>query len=869
MEDALLPSPAGTQMLVDVRGAEIVSSNSEDPEVYLPHHEEMISHIAVDIGGSLAKVVYFTRSPPQTTRPKLNGTASSASSPFEDSPQPSPLPTPGVPHPAQGRRTPSPPTPAVPNGILGPKSLSQQQRPLSLSPSSSSRGPAYAPFQTHLRRRSSTSRIPSGGRLNFVKFETSDLSSLISFLRTLISSSAASNRVPLDLMKRNVQIMATGGGAHKFHQQLRDELGIEVRSEEEMECLVLGLGFVMEIPNEVFWYSDELVQAISHPQQRALSAVNLPSTPGSSSTPLPIPPDADGFPYPTQLPPPPSELELPRPSPNPPQYSIKFDSNPTPAQFPCLLVNIGSGVSIIKIDDYGKFERISGTSLGGGTLWGLLSLLTGARSFDDMLALADRGDNSSVDMLVGDIYGQDYQKIGLKSSTIASSFGKVFRRGEGHGDGLSEDAEEERKKGFKPEDISRSLLYAISNNIGQIAYMNAEKHNLDRIYFGGGFIRGHAATISTLSYAIRFWSKGTKRALFLRHEGYLGGIGAWLKNIGGAGTPTDEDGQAVRSALSTSPPFALLPTDEAGGKQPEALALLAQLLQPSFLAGDEEKHSLYSALDAALPPSATAPTTSDATSTLLSFPWSHATAPADEKLELLDDGSVCVSLPLNLGAKPIVLVDISAVPYDVESVPVEVSEDGSIQPTTQVEKNARRLSDDGGKWWSFGWNSSGTPAKRKRERVQRAVLQKKFSKLGNEVEPVAAALSSLAAGLTLLSTNLPAFLAAMPGGALLKALLPLISTIVASLSWYWKTVKGKDKGEGVVLAATWVLPLAVVPRTLDRKRWPAEKALEEIDRRMAVESGLAEKAAEGGGTKARVEAKATRLKRVLSLTRKK
>jgi type II pantothenate kinase len=91
-----------------------------------------------------------------------------------------------------------------------------------------------------------------------------------------------------------------------------------------------------------------------------------------------------------------------------------------------------------------------------------------------MLALADRGDNSSVDMLVGDIYGQDYQKIGLKSSTIASSFGKVFKKGEsGGGDDDEEDEdgedEEERKKSFKPEDISRSLLYAISNNIGQIA----------------------------------------------------------------------------------------------------------------------------------------------------------------------------------------------------------------------------------------------------------------------------------------------------------------------------------------------------------------------------------------------------------------
>lgn len=94
-----------------------------------------------------------------------------------------------------------------------------------------------------------------------------------------------------------------------------------------------------------------------------------------------------------------------------------------------------------------------------------------------MLALADKGDNSSVDMLVGDIYGADYQKIGLKSSTIASSFGKVFRKdgtpatmADGsttEGKGVKDD--EARKAAFKPEDISRSLLYAISNNIGQIA----------------------------------------------------------------------------------------------------------------------------------------------------------------------------------------------------------------------------------------------------------------------------------------------------------------------------------------------------------------------------------------------------------------
>lgn len=252
--------------------------------------------------------------------------------------------------------------------------------------------------------------------------------------------------------------------------------------------------------------------------------------------------------------------------------------------YPYLLVNIGSGVSMIKVSGPRLYERIGGTSLGGGTLWGLLSLLTGARNFDEMLSMAERGDNSTVDMLVGDIYGTDYGKIGLKSSTIASSFGKVFKMkrkaesvaedsgGFSNGDGEQKSTLE---PGFNPEDISRSLLYAVrsvpnpvlkpfpfilppfkfhphptnlipifpmvyqkklkpppiiySNNIGQIAYLQSEKHQLEHIYFGGSFIRGHRQTMNTLSYAIKFWSQGAKRAYFLRHEGYLGSVGAFLK----------------------------------------------------------------------------------------------------------------------------------------------------------------------------------------------------------------------------------------------------------------------------------------------------------------------------------------------------
>lgn len=378
-----------------------------------------------------------------------------------------------------------------------------------------------------------------GGLVNFARFETAAIEELIEFLNELISESARANRIPLARMKSMVKVMATGGGAHKFYDQLVSELGVEVTREEEMECLILGLGFVARVPEEVFWFSEELVYKVSHPE--------APRTIPAS--------------------------ELPRPSPTPPSYQVSFaDTSDDTPTFPCLVVNIGSGVSIVKVDEDGSYERVSGTSLGGGTLWGLLSLLTDACTFDEMLLLSEAGDNTAVDMLVGDIYGSDYMKIGLKNSTIASSFGKVFKHGA-----------KNRRKAFKQEDIAKSLLYAISNNIGHIAYMNAAKYGLDRVFFSGCFIRGHAATISTLSYAIRFWSKGTMRACFLRHEGFLGAMGAWIKNV----QPIiDTEGEAEASAVAEAMQQDYFNIEGSGGSTPTASASSARPPPPGPAAVD-------------------------------------------------------------------------------------------------------------------------------------------------------------------------------------------------------------------------------------------------------------------------------------------
>ncbi|XVF82749.1 hypothetical protein PTKIN_Ptkin16aG0074500 [Pterospermum kingtungense] len=60
---------------------------------------------------------------------------------------------------------------------------------------------------------------------------------------------------------------------------------------------------------------------------------------------------------------------------------------------------------MINDDGDGKFQHVSGTNVGGGTYLGLGRLLAKCNSFDELLELSQKGDNRTIDMLVGDIYG--------------------------------------------------------------------------------------------------------------------------------------------------------------------------------------------------------------------------------------------------------------------------------------------------------------------------------------------------------------------------------------------------------------------------------------------------------------------------------
>ena len=144
--------------------------------------------------------------------------------------------------------------------------------------------------------------------------------------------------------------------------------------------------------------------------------------------------------------------------------------------------------------------------------------MTNAETFEDVINLAEKGDPSKVDMMVGDIYGKGsdaLEKLGLSANLVASSFGKLV-------------AKQNPAEGLEQEDLARALLLMTTTNIGQVAYLNAQLHKTKRIYFVGNFLRENTISQQRLAFAINYWSKGENEALFLEHEGYFGALGAFL-----------------------------------------------------------------------------------------------------------------------------------------------------------------------------------------------------------------------------------------------------------------------------------------------------------------------------------------------------
>ncbi len=252
-------------------------------------------------------------------------------------------------------------------------------------------------------------------------------------------------------------VCATGGGAYKFHDTIQAAVKMTLHKFDEIDSLVHGVDYMgNNNPTELFFYAT--------PQEEASCSKTV------------------------------------------------FNAS---VVYPFMLVNIGSGVSILSVRGPNQYQRVSGTSIGGGTFLGLCCLLTDCKTFEEAMELAARGDNRHVDKLVRDIYGGDYNRFGLNGDLVASSFGQMIY--------------EDRRLKASPEDLARAALVTITNNIGSLARLCARAEGIERVVFVGNFLRINSISMKMLASAMDYWSGGAMKALFCEHEGYFGALGCLLE----------------------------------------------------------------------------------------------------------------------------------------------------------------------------------------------------------------------------------------------------------------------------------------------------------------------------------------------------
>jgi pantothenate kinase len=289
----------------------------------------------------------------------------------------------------------------------------------------------------------------------------------------------------------SVRIPVTGGGAVKFRSELQEAVsGADIVKVDEMQAIAEGFSFLVRNPESAFVFDTKTREY--HPVPKA-------------------------------------EIDAP---------------------FPLLLVNVGSGVSIIKVDGPGEFGRVQGSPIGGGTVLGLGKVMIGVESFEEIMSLSMEGDSNKVDLSVGELLGQVFSQDEDEDSenvwnfnTVASSLAKLNTG--------TIDPQQHRA------DLAQSIVRMVSYNIGYLAYLVARLHRIERIYFSGKYVNKHIPTMDAISYAVKFYErwkpppaaegsvapiceldaavasppvspKNKFNVRFLHQEGFVGAIGALL-----------------------------------------------------------------------------------------------------------------------------------------------------------------------------------------------------------------------------------------------------------------------------------------------------------------------------------------------------
>ncbi|KAH0571577.1 Pantothenate kinase 4 [Spironucleus salmonicida] len=307
------------------------------------------------------------------------------------------------------------------------------------------------------------------GKFLFFFFQQTDFNMLINFLNV--------HNFPFSYKK---ELRCTGGGAVKFRTQLLERTNFDSISQfDEIQSLHKGMMFLtgLKLKNEVYTLLGKApVSCLQQPHR-----LNFDSRFFENHQP------SDAI-----------------------QQKINWFQHSQSASlskyvydvswlYPCLLVQIGSGISILHVTQQ-NIVRVDGSALGGGVFLNLAKLLTHCE-FDQLLKLETQGHASKL----------QFNGAQFSAPIFQNEFAKA--------------------------DVVAALAEMVSENAAQLACLNCKIKHLTRVVFAGGFISNQPVVQESIQ---RVLAENGIDGIFLSHDAVLGSIGALLGDGVEFGAGNDE-----------------------------------------------------------------------------------------------------------------------------------------------------------------------------------------------------------------------------------------------------------------------------------------------------------------------------------------
>ncbi|CAH1791811.1 unnamed protein product [Owenia fusiformis] len=218
---------------------------------------------------------------------------------------------------------------------------------------------------------------------------------------------------------------------------------------------------------------------------------------------------------------------------------VKMYAEVEAIKLPCAIMFIGSGGGVLKLFEDSSYHVLQMWPSTGKYLIGMGKILTGAKTFDDLMELAEKGDSTKVDTVLGDIMQKNCEKPNTKTeddiyakfmddvnnmdnsnieNAVVFTFGKVVDKDIGD---------------FRKEDIARAFVSHACKEMVIVSRLAAASGGATQLIYVGSTVSHPLIQAEMSKWCIHNALDNHRtmnvRCAFLKNSGYYGAIGALLK----------------------------------------------------------------------------------------------------------------------------------------------------------------------------------------------------------------------------------------------------------------------------------------------------------------------------------------------------